>query len=450
MFKPEPPVTNHALLDTAQVADIIPHDAATGGTLSGQRIVVYGMNYSPEFAGVGKYTGEIVEHFAAEGADVAVITTPPHYPGWAVQTGYANRFSAQTRSRLAVYRCPLTLGKKMRGIWRLVAPVTFALTSAPVAIWQILRRKPDVVFIVEPTLFAAPAALLAARLVGAHTVLHVQDLEVDAAFAIGHLSDFKLLKAIGSAFERACLAQLDTVVTISDRMADKLAQKGVPRERLAIVRNWVDLDHIRPLAGPNPYRSELGYSEDDFIVLYSGNIGAKQGLSVLLDAAEMLVSDPRIKFIVAGEGPAKAHLTKRYGHQPNIRFLPFQPYEKLNAFLNLPDLHALTQDPGAADLVLPSKLGGMLASGRSIVVTADDGTELADFVRGAATVVQPGSATALASAIRAAAYSIDVTGQRAVAAAKARELGKRSALTHLVSAIGAEWSKLVRRSSAVR
>lgn len=400
--------------------------------LSGQSILVYGMNFSPEFAGVGKYTGEIVEHLVKEGADVSVVTAPPHYPGWQVRAGFRNRFSSSRTPGLRVTRCPLLLRRQMRGIWRLVAPATFALTSAPLAVAEILWRRPKVVLLVEPTLLAAPVALGAARLVGARTVLHVQDLEVDAAFVIGHLANVGLLKRLGIAFERFCYRHVDRVITISNSMADRIVEKGVPLDRVSIVRNWVDLDHIHPLEGSNAYRRELGFADDDFIVLYAGNVGAKQGLGVLLGAAERLVGNARLKFVIAGEGPAKPDLVSRYGHLPNVRFLPFQPAERLNAFLNLADLHALPQDAGAADLVLPSKLGGMLASGRRIVVTADPETEMARFVEGAALVVEPGNAAVLADAIEQAAGETDSDARRALAAEKAAGLGKKAALQMLI------------------
>ena len=159
-----------------------------------------------------------------------------------------------------------------------------------------------------------------------------------------------------------------------------------------------------PLDGPSPYRTELGYSENDFIVLYSGNLGAKQGLGVLLDAAQRLSDQRRIQFVVAGEGPAKADLIASYGALPTVRFLPFQPYERFSAFLGLADLHVLPQEADAADLVLPSKLGGMLAtSGRRIVAMAAPATELAHVLADAALLVAPGDALALAEAILAAA-----------------------------------------------
>lgn len=398
-------------------------------------VVVYGMNYAPEIAGVGKYTGEIAEHLAAEGMDVTVVTTPPHYPGWKVQPGYGNRYSSSRENGVGIIRTPLILRQRMKGIWRLVAPLSFALSSAPVIFWQILRRRPGTVFCVEPTLFAAPVAQLAARLVGAQTVLHVQDLEVDAAFAVGHLGGRAWIRKLGYAFERSTLRGFDKVITISDRMAEKLREKGIFENKVSVVRNWVDLSHIYPLEEVSPYRAELGFSSGDFVVLYSGNIGAKQGLNVLLEAAERLKEEVHIHFVIAGEGPLKADLLARYGHLKNVRFLPFQPYARLNEFLNMPDLHVLPQERGAADLVLPSKLGGMLASGRPILVTADEGTELVVFLGDAAIVVPPGDEDLLSAGIQRAvrdARRHDPISQ----VLRSQTLGKPEALTGLLRIFG--------------
>lgn len=417
-----------AIIDTG--TDVFENEDGQVAPRTRRKVVVYGMNYAPEMAGVGRYTGEIAEYLASTGADVTAVTTPPHYPGWQVQAGYRNRYSSATENGVRVIRTPLLLRRKMRGIWRLIAPLSFAAASAPVIFWQIIKRRPDVVFCVEPTLFAAPVAQFAAKIAGARTVLHVQDLEVDAAFAVGHLGSKAWLKKLGYAFEKFTLSRFGKVITISNRMAEKLAEKGVHEERLAVVRNWVDLAHIYPMDEASPYRAELGFSDEDFVVLYSGNIGAKQGLNVLLDAAEKLKDEPRIKFVVAGEGPVKAELRTRYGHLANLRFLPFQPYARLNEFLNMADLHALPQDRGAADLVLPSKLGGMLASGKSIIVTADEGTELAEFLGDAAIITPPGDVDALAEGIAGAA-----AGQADIASSNAgdlsRLLGRDSGLASL-------------------
>jgi len=368
-----------------------------------KRVVIYGINYAPEMAGVGRYTGDIGEHFAALGHEVCVVTAPPHYPGWRAQAGYcATRWRKDIVAGAEVYRCPLYLHPQMKGLRRLLAPLSFALSSAPVALWQILKRRPDVVMAVEPTLFVAPITLLAARLVGAKTVLHVQDLEIDAAFAVGHLGKGGLLAKLGAAFERSVMRRFDRVITISNRMAEKIIDKGVQPERVEVVRNWVDLDLVQPMQTSLAYRQDLCLRPDDFVVLYSGNIGAKQGVRLLIDAAKRLVGEKDIVFAVAGEGPMRPEVEAAAANLPNLRVYDFQPESRYGEFLSIADVHVLPQERQTADLLLPSKLGGMLASGRRIIITADAGAELADFVGDCCELTAAGDSEALAAAVLSA------------------------------------------------
>lgn len=374
-----------------------------GGKALGKRVLIYGINYAPEIAGVGRYSGEIGAHFAAEGHQVTVVTAPPHYPGWAAKPGYSNtRWAREQLDGAEVHRCPLYLNTDMRGFRRLLAPLSFALSSAAVAITQTLRRRPEVIMAVEPTLFVAPVALMAAKLVKAQTVLHVQDLEIDAAFAVGHLGKGGFLAKAAAAFERQVVRRFDRVITISNRMAEKIAEKGVDPARIEIVRNWVDVDVIRPMPVSQGYRAELGLKPDDFVVLYSGNIGAKQGVRILIDAARALKDQPNIVFVIAGQGPMRPECEQAATELPNIRVLDFQPESRFGEFLSIADVHALPQERDAADLLLPSKLGGMLASGRRIIVTADAGTELATFLGNCCAFTPPGDAQAFAEAVRQA------------------------------------------------
>lgn len=362
------------------------------------RVLIYGINYSPEPIGVGKYTGELGDYLSAEGYHVDVITAVPHYPGWIVRSGYRNRFSVEYKLRSRIIRCPLLLRSKMHGVWRLFAPLSFAISSAPVAVWTILTKRPDTILCVEPTLLSAPLALVLSRFVGARTVLHIQDLEIDAAFAVGHFKSRVMAKWTGIV-ESFFLKSFDAIVTISNGMRQKIIQKGVAANRVFLIRNWVNLDDISPWIGDNQFRRKLKISNEKFVVLYSGNIGAKQGLDVLLDAASRLVDRRDLIFVVAGEGPAKAKIVSRYGHLPNVRFLELQPAQKLREFLGFADLHVIPQEAGVAELVLPSKLGPILASGRPVIVTADKGSELYEFSSGAGYVVPAGDSVALADAI---------------------------------------------------
>ena len=226
-------------------------------------------------------------------------------------------------------------------------------------------------------------------------------LEVDVAFAVGHLKG-GITKRLAFAFDRFMLRRFHSIVTISERMRERIEAKGVSAERLCVVRNWVDTDKIKPLDGPNAFRAEMGLSEDDFVVLYAGQIGLKQALDLVFHAAEILRTEKRIHFVVAGDGPLKSRYVANHENCPNVHFLPLQPEEKLCELLNLANLHILPQNCNAADVVLPSKLAGMLASGKPVLTMASPGTELDDLLQGAAIVVAPGDSEALSNAILAA------------------------------------------------
>src|ERR1700683_2193677 len=386
------------------------------------KILIHGINYAPELIGVGRYTRDLAEYLVRRGHPVEVITAPPHYPGWWVRPPYrAYMYSSEQLNGVTVRRCPLLLHRSGKGIWRFLAPLTFALTAAPLAAWRILRSRPDVVVCVEPTLFSAPVAALAAKIVGARTVLHVHDLEVDAAFAVNHLRG-SLFKRLALAVERVILRRFDALVTISDKMRERLMQKQVPADRVAIIRNWADLSQIRFLGGPNPFRDELGPSQSDFVVLYSGQIGAKQALHFVFAAAEKLQAIKELHFVIAGDGSLKAQFVERYGNMPNIHFLPLQPEDRLCELLNLANLHILPQDGAAADLVLPSKVGALLASLRAILVQANEGTELYQMLKDVVKIIPPGDVETLAATItQAQRTKLDVSRYGEIAALFGRD-----------------------------
>ncbi|WP_218080051.1 glycosyltransferase WbuB [Anthocerotibacter panamensis] len=365
------------------------------------RLLICGINYAPELTGVGKYTGEMAEWFAAQGYDVRVVTAPPYYPGWQVGGGYQSwAYQRERRADVEVFRCPLWVKRNPSGRERLIHLLSFALSSLPVMIQQIFWA-PDLVLAVEPTFFSSPTALLVARLSGAQAWLHVQDLEMDAAFKLGLLPHrwWGGLSGVESWLKR----QFDWVSSISQPMVDRLLLKGLTPTKTLLFPNWVDTDQIYPLAQPCPLRQELGLTPRDTVVLYAGNLGQKQGLEVLLEAACALKSRPDLHFILCGDGAARERLTgmAQALSLHNVRFMPLQPEHRLNDLLNLADIHALIQKSESADLVMPSKLTGMLASGRPILATADAGTAVAEVMSRAncGAVVPPGDVAALVAAI---------------------------------------------------
>jgi colanic acid biosynthesis glycosyl transferase WcaI len=386
------------------------------------RLLVYGINYAPELTGTGKYTAEMAEALAARGHDVRVVTAPPYYPEWRVAEGWSSwRYRRETRCGVTVWRAPLWVPARPRGTTRLLHLASFALTSAvPMALQ--LRWRPDVVMVVAPTLLCAPAALAVARATGGKTWLHVQDFEVDAAFGLGLLDNARAAR-IARTMERALLTRFDVVSSISTKMVERLQTLGVEESKVFCAQNWVDVETIRPLGRESTYRSELSIPNDAKVVLYAGNMGKKQGLEHLAAAAALLANRTDIHFVFCGEGPTKAKLAKRCAGLSNCRIIGLQPVERLNELLNFADIHALPQRADAADLVMPSKLTGMMASGRAIIAMARAGTELYDAVASRGVVVEPDNAHALAAAIAALA---DDEPRRAVLGAAARRYAQNA------------------------
>lgn len=439
------------------------------------RILLHGINFSPELTGIGKYSGEMAEWLAAQGHEVRVVTAPPYYPQWRIADGYANAWGKdvatglpqpfglrndEVSGALRVYRCPLWVPAKPSGLKRVLHLASFALSSFPVMLWQIFWR-PDVVLVVEPPLFCAPQAWMVAMLSGGKAWLHIQDYEVDAAFDLGLLKG-AALRGLVAAGERWLMRRFDRVSTISQRMLDRALAKGVAAGRAVLFPNWVEIKGLNKAglrtedsglrsqdlglrtedSGLSGYRAELGIAVDAVVALYSGNMGGKQGLEILAQAAalglriekrdrkglprttegqssELLreglscktTSDaelepcslnlvPEVVFVFCGNGAGRDDLVAQCAELSNVRFMDLQPLERLDELLSFADIHLLPQRADAADLVMPSKLTGMLASGRPVVATAYEGTELAGVVAGCGLVVPPEQPQALFDAVR--------------------------------------------------
>lgn len=363
------------------------------------RILILGLNFAPEPTGIGKYTGELAVELVRRGHRVRVLTTPPYYPAWRVWPGYrAWAYQTETWQGVEVWRAPLWVPARPGGLKRLLHLLSFALASLPLLPAQ-LGWRPQVVFCVAPALVSAPAAWLLARSCGARAWLHIQDFEVEAAAGLGLLPGGKRIFKLAAALESWLLRRFDRVSTISERMLARLREKGLDPARLCLLPNWIDPQAVMPLPAGESLRADWELPESTCLVLYSGSLGQKQGLETLISAARLLQGEPHLRFVIAGEGSAKAQLIAFAAGLPNLRFLPLQPPEKLNQLLSSADLHVLPQKSGVADLVMPSKLPGMLASGKAVIACAAADTEVGQVIQQVGRLVPPEDPAALAAAL---------------------------------------------------
>lgn len=364
------------------------------------KILIYGINFSPELTATGKYSGEMAEWMAREKQDVRAVTAPPYYPEWKVKSPYSSwKYKKEVISNVTVFRCPLYVPKKVSTLKRLIHLTSFTLSSFP----QLFRNfcwKPDLVICVAPTLFCVPFAKLFSKMTKAKLIIHIQDYEVDAMFGL-NLANMGGLSKLARRFEKWCLSKADFVSTISNTMIDKAISKGVKRENTIFFPNWSELDKFKNILvnDVEEFRKGLNLPSNRKIILYSGNVGDKQGLEIIPDIASNPAFSDSV-FLIVGEGAGKKRLEEKVlsSQLTNVLFRPLQPYNKLPLLLSMADCHLVIQKRGAADAVLPSKLTNILAVGGNAIITAEIHTELGQLTTnypGIAVRVEPESDVSL-------------------------------------------------------
>ena len=370
------------------------------------RILIYDINYYPELTGVGKYTGEMGAWLARQGHSVRVITAMPYYPEWAIHPAYRGKgWLTETIDGVTVHRCPLYVPRQVTALKRILHEFSFVASSLPYWLRVLLVKRYDVVIAISPPFHIGLLPVLYAKLRSVPLWLHLQDLQVDMANQLGMLTNQKFLKIL-YAVERFILRRCTAVSVISEGMVRKVADKRILNFPALLFPNWVDEGYIRPLPRAASLRAELGLHDTDKVILYAGSLGEKQGLDLIIEAARSFAARPEVKFLIFGVGGIRtklADLAQAY-HLTNVAFHPLQPYEKLSALLATADVHLVLQRKSASDLVLPSKLTGILAAGGRAVVSAVPGTTLYDVVakHQMGILIEPESLEALTTGIEQA------------------------------------------------
>ncbi len=340
------------------------------------RILIHGINYAPEFVGIGRYTGELGAWLGSRGHAVTVLTAPPYYPAWRVPEAYRRpAWRREWLDGVEVLRAPLYAPARVTGRGRILHELSFGASC--LAWWPSLwGRSWDAVLAVCPLLQSGLVPALLARRQKVPFIFHVQDLQLDAARELAIIRQ-PLLFALLERLEHFLFTRAQAVTTISRAMAARIRDKGAPPERVHLLPNWADLEAIKPGKRRNALRTELGLN-DEIMVLYAGNMGEKQGLEVILDAAVITRYNQAIRYVFVGEGAARQRLMDQAQRLSleTVSFWPLQSRDRFPLLLDAADLHLVVQKDKASDLVMPSKLGNILAAGRPFIATARPETEL--------------------------------------------------------------------------
>lgn len=283
---------------------------------------------------------------------------------------------------------------------RAINYVTYLVASLFTGLFS---RKPDVVLCMTDPPVLADVALFVARRFRAPLVVVSQDVFPEIAVELKRLESKPLIDLLRSLIGYY-LRRADRVVAIGDTMRRRLQEKGAPAERITVIPNWVDTNAITPSPKANDW-SRLHGLDGSFVVMHSGNVGHAQNLDALVRSTTFLRDLDDLVVAVIGGGARHSALVELAGRleADHVRFLGYQPRELLSLSLSAADVHVVGLARGLSGYVVPSRLYGILAAGRPVIVAADEESETARVVmqEGAGVVVPPGRPELLAETIRA-------------------------------------------------
>ena len=355
------------------------------------KITLWGINYAPELTGIAPFNTALCEYLSQHGHEVDVVTSFPYYPEWKKRpTDRGRAFRTDVESGVRIHRCWLYVPDKVRALKRIVHEASFIAMSL---LRVMSLPRPDVFVVVSPPLLLGVAAWIAGLVKRAPFVFHVQDLQPDAAVGLGMLQKGLLTRFLYW-IEAFSYAKAARVSGISNGMIEMFRKKGVPESKIICFPNGVKLPVILPARGI--FRARHGIAESTFLVVYSGNLGVKQGLDILIHAARLLSGEAGnecpgatrgwqsdelrpIQIVVAGDGARRAHLAELIERETvkNVLLLSLQPEQSYREMMADADCTVITQQQGAGSYFFPSKLLASLAAAKPVVTVADESSELA-------------------------------------------------------------------------
>jgi colanic acid biosynthesis glycosyl transferase WcaI len=363
------------------------------------RLAVLCPHFAPDLAPTGEVMTRIVLELARRGHRIDVVTALPWYVNHRVEPEWAGRLTRVEETEWGTIRRVHPFPVDKRSIVKRAA--AFAGFSALAGLTGLRGGRVEGVLAMSPPLTLGLTGWAVSTARRAPLVFNIQDVFPDVAIEVGAITDARLIAA-ARALERASYRAADAVTVLSDDLADNVRAKIAPpaRHKVRVIPNFVDTDAIVPRDRLTTYRRELGIGEET-VVMYAGNVGFSQSLGLVVQAARALV-DQRVVFVFNGGGSARVGLEAEAAGLPNVRFAPYQPKDRLAEVLATGDIHLVPLRKGLARASVPSKTFSILAAGRPVLASVDEGTEVARVVTraGCGLAVPPDDPEAFLSGLR--------------------------------------------------
>jgi colanic acid biosynthesis glycosyl transferase WcaI len=354
------------------------------------RLLILSLIYAPEFTSNAIVMTGLAKQLAARGHQVTVLAGTPHYQLPRVPPGYVGRpFRREMIDGVKVIRC-WSFPKSQGMVAKFLNYTSFTVSSLAAGLFTV---RPDAVMVVSPPFWLGFNALILRALRRCPVIYNAQDLFPDAYLASQEVKQGWVTRTMGGLMNRIYRAS-DRITVITESFAEAIASRGVNRGKMMVIPNFVDTTAVKPLPRANSFRQRLGL-DDQFIVMYAGNIGYTHGTELLVEAAAKLAVIPDLRFVIIGGGSKQADLVKlaRERGLGNMLFLPTQPSDVLPEMLATADAFVMTSKPGVGGTSFPGRIYNSLLAARPVVASMDENSDLAHFLHssGAGMVTAPGN-----------------------------------------------------------
>jgi len=273
--------------------------------------------------------------------------------------------------------------KKVTAVKRMLFELSFIMSATLRAIFS---KKPDIYVVVSPPLFAGIPISIVGKLRRVPVLFHIQDLQPDAAVWLGMLKPGLLTKIL-YALERLTYKMVDHISGITPAMVETIESKGISPDKISLLPNWINIRHDAPLPQRKQesglaVRRKLGFADDTFLGVYSGNLGVKQGLEAIINAAEELkkanIPAKDVSLLICGDGTEKQRLVDiaKEKQLDNLFFQPLLAYDDYQGLLNSCDINLVTQVVGSGKAFFPSKVLSILAAACPVLAVSDPDSPL--------------------------------------------------------------------------
>jgi colanic acid biosynthesis glycosyl transferase WcaI len=363
-----------------------------------KKVLVITVQYAPDLGPSAPIYTSLCEDLVQAGNVVTVVTTFPHYGGSNAWPEYRGKlFQDEIRNSVKILRS--SVYAKKNNLWqRFFYFVTFNLGAT---LNSLRVSKPDIIIVDGPSLWCWLPALVSAVWKKIPFIYVVHDIYPDMAVRLNVITNPLLVRILGQ-MENFFYKRSKYISVLAEGFKDNLCKKGVPAEKVIVIPACTDVNFIRPLPRENKFREQWNLKEK-FIILYTANLGIPQGLENLLSAAKLLMDKPDIAIVFVGEGNAKANLqdiTTKENLQ-NVYFFPLQSRENVPEVFGMADISVVSLRREVTMEAVPSKMYSIMASGRPIIATVLENTEVASLIKQAdcGIQVEPEDPKAFADAI---------------------------------------------------